>query len=108
MATPQTLLVILGLAGLGSAALVALSASALLRRRSWSYFLVTLAIGSLLLRTFLGAAVMGGYLPISLHHVLEHLLDGLIVGLLFAAVYVARSVDPDPPLRETRQSTDRR
>lgn len=108
MATPQTLLVILGLAGLGSAALVVLSVSALLHRRSWSYFLVTLAIGSVLLRTLLGAATMGGYMPLSLHHVLEHLLDGLIVGLLFTAVYVARSVDPSPPLAETTRSTDRR
>lgn len=89
-----TLLVILMLAGIGSASLVAVSTGALLRRRSWSYFLVTLAIGTLTLRTFLGAVMVGDFISPDMHHTLEHLLDVLVIGLLFGAVYLARTIGP--------------
>lgn len=99
-----TFLLALTVTGLGSAALVALAGAALLRRRSWPYFLVTVALGSLALRTFLGAVTIGGFVSLHAHHVLEHLLDALVVGLLFAAVYAARTVAPDPPLDDHESS----
>lgn len=96
MSETYTLLAILTIAGLGSGALIALSLTALVRRRSWSYFLVTLAIGSLLIRTFLGVVMVGGYLPLDIHHLLEHFLDVLMIALLFAAIYVVRTAKPEP------------
>ena len=97
---------ILGTAGLGSSALVVLAFVALLRRQSWSYFLVTLAIGLLMLRTFLGVVMIGGYLSLEIHHFLEHFLDVLMIVLLFAAVYMARTVDPEPSFDKSHQPQD--
>lgn len=88
------LLTVLALAGLGSGFLVAVSLGALVRRRSWSYFLVTIAIATLVLRTLLGVVTLGEFVSLELHHLLEHVLDLLIVGLLFGAVYLARTVAP--------------
>lgn len=97
-----SLSIVLLLAGIGSAALVALAGLALYRRRSHSYLLVTIALGTLLVRTFLGGVTVGGLMSMQTHHVLEHVLDALVIGLLFAAVYAARSVDPAPDPNEPR------
>ena len=88
--------VVLGVAGLGSAVLVGAAALALFRRQSLSYFLVTLAVGTLLLRSFLGAVMLGGVMSAHGHHLLEHVLDAVVIGLLFAAVYAARRIEPEP------------
>jgi ABC-type branched-subunit amino acid transport system permease subunit len=88
-----SLFVVLVLTTLGSAALGALAGMALYRRRSLPYFLVTVAIGTLLLRSLLGIGTLGGVTSMATHHLLEHLLDAVVIGLLFAAVYVARSAD---------------
>lgn len=88
------LLTVLALAGIGSGFLVAVSLGAFVRRRSWSYFLVTIAIGTLVLRTILGVVTLGELVSLEVHHLLEHVLDLLIVGLLFGAVYLARTVAP--------------
>lgn len=88
--------VILVVAGYGSAVLVGISAVALFRRQSLPYFLVTLAIGTFLLRSLLGAVVLGGMVSSHTHHLLEHVLDALVMGLLFTAVYAARQVEPEP------------
>ena len=79
-------------AGGGSVILVAIAGLALRRRRSVSYALITMAIGALVLRSFLGAVTLAGYASIHLHHVVEHLLDALVIGLLFVAVYAARTM----------------
>lgn len=97
MADQHLLPVVLAVAGLGSAALVAVAVTALFRRRSLSYFLVTTAIGTLLLRAFLGAVTLGGLVAQHNHHVLEHVLDVIVIGLLFTAVYAARRIDPPSP-----------
>lgn len=101
-----TLHVILTVAGVGSILLVAFSAIALLRRRSWSYLLVTLAVGTLVLRTFLGVVLIGDFITNGMHHTLEHSLDVLVVGLLFGAVYFARTVRPPDDLDYDRFEED--
>lgn len=98
--------VILAATGLGAAALVAVAGVALFRRQSLSYFLVTLAIGTLLLRSFLGTVTLGGLMTAHRHHLLEHVLDVVVVALLFAAVYAARRVDPRVPAADRPEEYD--
>lgn len=86
---------ILAIAGLGAGLLVAVSSLALFRRQSLPYVLVTLAIGALLLRSFLGTVMLGGLLSGHSHHFLEHVLDVIVVGLLFTAIYTARRIEDD-------------
>lgn len=86
---------ILAIAGLGAGLLVAVSSLAVFRRRSLPYVLVTLAIGTLLLRSFLGTVMLGGLVSGHSHHFLEHVLDVLVVGLLFTAVHTARRIEDD-------------
>ncbi|MGZ0747231.1 MULTISPECIES: DUF7471 family protein [unclassified Haloparvum] len=94
------LIATLVIAGLGSAALVALASVAVLRRRSWSHSFVAIALGALLTRSLLGSMIVGGHISHGTHHLLEHLLDAFITGLLFAAIYTARTVEQEPPLDE--------
>lgn len=83
--------VVLGLAGLGSVAVVGLALVALARRRSWSYFLVTAALGTLLARTSLGVLSMADAVSVGSHHLPEHALDVVMIALLLGAIYVSRS-----------------
>lgn len=82
---------VLALAGLGSAAVLALALAALVRRRSRSYLLVALALSALLARTAVAALSMTGGLGAGAHHALEHGLDVVMAALVIAAVYDARS-----------------
>ena len=91
LASELFLAVVLGLAGLGGAGIIALALVALVRRRSWSYLLVTLALATLLARVVVGSASMLGLLSVGTHHTLEHVLDVLMAGLVIAAVYTART-----------------
>lgn len=90
---PDLLVVVLAVAALVSGLVMALGLAALARRRSWSYFLVTLALATLLVRTLFGVLAVNGLLGRSSHHLLEHGLDVLAVALLLGAVYCARTVD---------------
>ncbi|WP_435196750.1 DUF7471 family protein [Natronomonas sp. EA1] len=85
------LAVLLAIAGLASAAVIGLSLAALLRRKSWSYLLVTLALATLLARTAVAVGTMWGMIPDSAHHTLEHGLDVAMASLVIAAVYTART-----------------
>jgi uncharacterized membrane protein len=87
------LAVVLVIAGLVSAVIITLALAAFARRRSWSYFFVTLALATLLVRTGFGILTFGGFLDPTSHHILEHGLDILTVLLLLGAVYCARTVD---------------
>lgn len=93
MAAEYLLPLILLIAGLGGVLLVTLSSLALFRRQSLSYFLVTLAIATLVVRSFLGTVMLGGLLSDYSHHLLEHVLDIVVIGLLFTAVLVTRRID---------------
>lgn len=97
---------VLVVAGLGAAALVTVSCLALFRRQSLSYLLVTLAIGTLLLRSFLGTVMLGGLVSEHSHHLLEHLLDVFVIGLLFAAVFATRRIDATAPLETPYRDVD--
>lgn len=88
---------VLALAGLGSILLVGTSMMALLRRRSLSYFLVTLALAMLVLRSLLGAVMVGDILSADVHHLLEHVLDVIVIGSLLTAVITARRNQFDVP-----------
>lgn len=91
MASDLTLALVLSLAGLASAGLVGLALVALLRRRSWSYLLVALALATLLARTGVAVGSMTGTIGPATHHTLEHALDVAMAGLVIAAVVTARS-----------------
>lgn len=91
---PQFLLVILVIGGVASALIIGLSIMALVRRRSWSYFLVTLALSTLLVRTLIGMVSLGGTMDPTAHHVLEHGMDVLTAIFLIGAIATARRVDP--------------
>ena len=87
-----TMAVLLALAGVGSALVLAVALAALLRRRSRSYLLVTLALATLLARTAVAALSFTGTVEAGSHHLFEHGLDVVMAALVIAAVYDARTV----------------
>jgi hypothetical protein len=88
-----SLAIVLSVAGVTSVGILALAVVALTRRQSWSYLLVTLAIGTLGLRVLLGVLMLFGLIDLGIHHLLEHVVDILMAILLLAAVYTARSTE---------------
>lgn len=88
--------VLLG-AGLASGIIVSLSLAAFIRRRSWAYFLVTLALVVFLGRTVLAGLALVQVMSPESHHLLEHSMDLLTGGLLIGAIYVARTIDRPTP-----------
>ncbi|WP_238392179.1 DUF7471 family protein [Halorussus amylolyticus] len=96
------LVVLLGLAGVGSALVLALALAALFRRRTRSYLLVALALSTLLARTGVAALSAVGTVGAESHHVLEHGLDVVMAGLVIAAVYDARTARKDAALDDSR------
>jgi len=100
MASDVALALVLSLAGLASAGLVGLALVALLRRRSWSYLLVALALVTLLARTGVAVGSMTGRIGPATHHTLEHALDVAMAGLVIAAVVTARSARRSAANRE--------
>lgn len=93
-ASPALLGVLL-LATLVTVPLVGLALAAFLRRRSRSYLLVVLALGTLLARTGVAAAAMLGVLGGESHHLFEHALDATMASLVVAAVYYVRASERD-------------
>lgn len=91
---------VLALAGLGSAVVIGLALAALVRRQSWSYLLVTLALATLLARTVVAASALAGGLGSVTHHTVEHVLDVAMAALVIAAVYTARTARSTPATRE--------
>ncbi|XVH31191.1 DUF7471 family protein [Haloferacaceae archaeon DSL9] len=87
------LVVVLGLAGLASAAVFALSLAAYRRRRSISYLLLASAFGLLFGRTAVAGVYVGGLVSMRTHHRLEHVIDLLLALLVIAAIYYARRVE---------------
>lgn len=92
MANGPVLIALLALAGIAAATLLGLALAGFARRRSASYLLVALALGTLLVRVVVASAAMGGLLTDPDHHLAEHVLDVLMAALVIAAVYTARSV----------------
>ncbi len=79
------------LAGLGTIALFCIGLTALYRRRSMPYLLITLALGALVLRTVIGWGTAVGAVPMTIHHFIEHGLDCFVAVLLLITVYQSRS-----------------
>lgn len=90
MTADALLALLLALAGLAGAGVIGLALAALVRRQSWPYLLVTLALGTLLARTAVAVATMWGRMGGTTHHLLEHTLDVVMAGLVIAAVLTAR------------------
>ena len=101
-----TLLFIL-LSGLASVVLVSAGAVALVRRRSRSFLLVALALGTLAAKAFVGVATILLSLPADLHHTMEHGLDFVTATCLLLAVYFARNVSSRERARELSESGKR-
>ena len=78
---------ILVLAAIFSTFLFALSLVAYRQRRSSIYFLVTAAIGALVVRSAVGLGTVYGAIPMVSHHIIEHALDVVIALLLLWAIY---------------------
>jgi hypothetical protein len=76
----------------GAGVLLGLGLAALLRRRSWSYLLVALALAALFARVSVAALSVAGMFGPTQHHLVEHSLDAVMVALVVAAVYHARSI----------------
>ncbi|WP_277553166.1 DUF7471 family protein [Halobaculum limi] len=83
--------VVVAVGGIAGAGLLGLGLAAFLRRRSRSYLLIALALGTLTVRAGLAAGTALGVVGPAAHHFGEHLLDVVMAGLVIGAVYYARS-----------------
>ncbi|MDG5777948.1 hypothetical protein VB773_05245 [Haloarculaceae archaeon H-GB2-1] len=90
------MVVVLVLAGLGTAVLLGLALAAVARRQSRPYLLVALALATLLGRSVVGGLTLTAVLADPTHHLLEHALDVVMAALVIAAVYYARSTERTP------------
>lgn len=84
---------VLAITGIVSLAVLGLGVVAFAKRRSRSYLLIAMALGTLVGRTLVGGLAMDGMVSMELHHLVEHMLDGVMAVLLLAAVYYARTID---------------
>lgn len=80
------LAVILG-AGLGTGVLFAVSVVAYVRRGGTQFKLISVAVGALFARSFVGIGTVFGVVPMWIHHFAEHSLDFLIAATVLYAVY---------------------
>lgn len=90
---------LLALSAVGSLVVFALALSALRRRHSLPYLLITAALGALVLRPVVGTGTVLGYVSMNAHHTVEHLLDVVIAGFLIAAVVSVGSLERDRSAR---------
>ncbi|MFO7926653.1 MAG: DUF7471 family protein [Halobacteriota archaeon] len=86
---PESVLLfaVLALAGVGTGILLVLALVAYTRRRTRTYALVTLAIGTLFFRSIVGLGTVSGVVPMSVHHLIAHAIDFVIAGLILYAAY---------------------
>lgn len=83
--------IVVAVGGIAGAGLLGLGLAAFLRRRSRSYLLVALALGTLAVRAALATGTALGVVGPDVHHFGEHLLDVAMAGLVVGAVYYART-----------------
>lgn len=88
------LLAVILLAAFGTVSLFLLSLVVLARRPTKRYLLVTVALGALVFRTAVGLGTVFGFVPMTIHHLVEHGLDFLIATLILSAVYLSGSSPP--------------
>ncbi|MEF8785458.1 MAG: hypothetical protein V5A45_05955 [Haloarculaceae archaeon] len=88
------LLVVLGLATLGTAALFLVGVAGYRRRGTSVYLLLTVALGLLVCRSVVGFGTALGIVPMPIHHLIEHGSDFAVATLVLYALY--RSGPPSP------------
>ncbi|QAU14137.1 hypothetical protein EKH57_16405 [Halorubrum sp. BOL3-1] len=81
------LLAVVFVAGLGTGLLFLVSLVAYRRRQSAQYALISVAVGTLLARSIVGAGTVLGVVPMPVHHFVEHGFDFLIAAVVLYAVY---------------------
>jgi hypothetical protein len=81
------LLVVLGLATLGTTALFLLGLAGYRRRRTPVYLLLTLALALLVARSLVGFGTALGLVPMGAHHIIEHGSDFAIAAVVLYALY---------------------
>lgn len=99
------LLVVIFAAAIGTGILFVISIVAYLRRRQSQYFLISVAVGALWMRSIVGAGTVFGYVPMTIHHYVEHSLDFLIAAVVLYAVY-ARAPGTLPQSDPGSESTE--
>ena len=90
-----SLLVVIGLATLGTAALFLVATAGALRRKSQPYLLLTVAIGLLVVRSVVGIGTVFGAVPMPVHHLAGRGVDLSIALLVLAAIFLVDT--PDAP-----------
>ncbi|WP_324761069.1 DUF7471 family protein [Haloarcula sp. GH36] len=81
------LLVLIGLATLGTVALFLVATAGTFRRRNRTYLLLTVAIGLLVVRSVVGLGTVFGAVPMPIHHLAGHGVDLSIALLVLAAIF---------------------
>ncbi|CCC40736.1 DUF7471 family protein [Haloquadratum walsbyi] len=87
-----SLSLIFAMSAIGGVVLLSLSVVVYAQRRSFSYLLLTVAIGALVGRVLVGGLAFGGIMNESMHHLIEHGLDVVTLAAVIGAVYFARRV----------------
>ncbi|RQG92082.1 DUF7471 family protein [Natrarchaeobius chitinivorans] len=81
------LLTVIVLAAAGTTILFGCGVVAYTRRRSMRYLLITVVLGLLAVRSFVGLGTVFGLVPMTVHHLVEHGFDFTIAVLVLYAVY---------------------
>ncbi|WP_455550785.1 DUF7471 family protein [Haloarcula laminariae] len=89
------LLILIALATLGTVVLFLIATAGAIRRRNTTYLLLTVAIGLLVARSFVGLGTVFGAVPMPVHHLAGHGVDLSIALLVLAAIFIVDS--PDRP-----------
>jgi heme A synthase len=99
-------LVFIILGGIISSILASMSVFAFSQRRSRPYLLVSLALGMLAAKAFIGGLTVFRIIPTARHHMIEHGLDFITALLLIAAVIFARMESGGSESRFRSDATD--
>lgn len=86
---------VVGLASIGTTVLFLIGVVAYRRRRSFRYLLVTIVLGVLVVRTVIGIGTILGFVPMTVHHLVEHGFDFLMAALILYAIYRVGPVRTD-------------
>jgi hypothetical protein len=89
----MALLVVLGLATVGTLALFLVGLAAYRRRGTRVYLLLLVALGLLVGRSLVGFGTAMGAVPMPIHHLVEHSSDFAIAALVLYALYRSGPVE---------------
>ena len=83
------------LASIGTTLLFVVGVIAYRRRRTFRYLLITVVLGVLVIRTIVGIGTILGFVPMTVHHLVEHGFDFLMAALILYAIYRVGPVRTD-------------